>query len=199
MYKIYINEKPLILCKESERPEKPDDFLAINSESIDLNSLPAPETFAHKGWICITHEPEKSFERLKNQVIFIQAAGGLVRNEQGEYLFIFRKGKWDLPKGKIDPGESEHEAAIREVEEECGLQDIILKEKILNTYHIYTEKKSPILKQSAWYKMTALKQVLVPQLEEDITEALWLKKNELGPIKLNTYPSILDVLETVRL
>ncbi len=125
----------------------------------------------------------------------IKAAGGLVRNEEGSYLFIFRNGKWDLPKGKLERGESSRLAAVREVEEECGIHINSLKDKICNTYHIYEMNKEQILKKTAWYRMDAVNQnELIPQLEEGITDVRWLAPGDFMMIRQNTYPLIRDLL-----
>ncbi len=125
----------------------------------------------------------------------IKAAGGLVSNEEMHYLFIFRNGKWDLPKGKLDRGETNREAAVREVEEECGIHINSLKGKIGNTYHIYEMNNELILKKTFWYRMKAVKQnILIPQLEEGITDVRWLAPGDFMMIRQNTYPLIRDLL-----
>ncbi len=126
----------------------------------------------------------------------IKAAGGLVRNEEKRYLFIFRNGKWDLPKGKLDNGETAKVAAVREVEEECGIQINSLGEKICNTYHIYELNNERILKKTSWYQMLAFRQnKLIPQLEEGITDVRCLAPGEFMMIRQNTYPLIRDLLD----
>lgn len=125
----------------------------------------------------------------------IKAAGGLVRNEENHYLFIFRNGKWDLPKGKLDSGERTKDAAVREVEEECGIQISSIGNKICNTYHIYEMNKERILKKTSWYRMSAVNQnELTPQIEEGITDVRWLAGGDLMMIRQNTYPLIRDLL-----
>jgi 8-oxo-dGTP pyrophosphatase MutT (NUDIX family) len=131
----------------------------------------------------------------KNKV-FIQAGGGLVENEKGEILFMFRKGKWDLPKGKLDPGESLEACALREVAEETGIGRLELKQFLLVTEHEYMEKGLPILKETHWYLMKSdSHQMLIPQTEEDITELRWIAPTDFNIVKRNTYPAILDVMQ----
>ncbi|MEL6845440.1 MAG: NUDIX domain-containing protein [Bacteroidota bacterium] len=128
----------------------------------------------------------------------IEAAGGLVFNENEEVLFIHRLGWWDLPKGKLEKGESIGEGAVREVEEETGLKDIQLGEKIYESYHTYRNRKDKrVLKRTYWFKMTAPNQPLTPQTEEDITEAVWRSLSDFYDGQPKVYRSILDVLETV--
>ncbi|MEI8047733.1 MAG: NUDIX domain-containing protein [Bacteroidota bacterium] len=127
----------------------------------------------------------------------IEAAGGIVRNREGEYLFIKRLGVWDLPKGKLDNNESAREGAIREVTEETGLKDLLISKQLLSTYHIYTDREgAEILKETYWFEMmNSTSQPLVPQLDEDITEVRWFRKDELEiPLK-NTYASLQNLLE----
>lgn len=128
----------------------------------------------------------------------IKAAGGLVSNEGDKYLFIFRNGKWDLPKGKLDKGENTRVAAIREVQEECGIHIDSSGKKICNTYHIYEINGVQVLKKTSWYRMRADKQKkLVPQLEEGITDARWLAAGDFMMVRQNTYPLIRDLLKVV--
>ena len=125
----------------------------------------------------------------------IQAAGGLVENEKGEWLIIFRRGKWDLPKGKMDEGETPEETAIREVMEETGLQDVILSNHILDTYHIYTEYGKQILKETFWYKMKVSgEQSITPQTEEDIEQVKWIKASEWNLYENESYAAIREVM-----
>lgn len=128
----------------------------------------------------------------------IKAAGGLVSNEENKYLFIFRKGKWDLPKGKLDKGENFRTAAVREVEEECGVTINSSSDKICKTYHIYEFDGVPVIKKTVWYWMRADHQPeLIPQLEEDITDARWLAPGDFMLVRENTYPLIKDVISFV--
>ena len=127
--------------------------------------------------------------------VLIQAAGGLVENEKGEILFMFRRGKWDLPKGKLDPGETLEECALREVEEETGVGQLNLKKFLLTTLHEYEELGKVIEKKTHWYSMLANSyQELVPQTEEDITELRWFSSVDFAIVQRNTYPAIVEVL-----
>src|SRR5690606_29715838 len=110
------------------------------------------------------------FNGLKTTLKVIKAAGGLVKNGDGDYLFIFRLGKWDLPKGKLDTGESMKKAAVREVEEECGIQVNYLGQKLVTSYHMYPLKGELVLKKTNWYEMGVNKvPKLKPQPEKDMT------------------------------
>jgi len=139
----------------------------------------------------------KLLDEFKTRFKLIKAGGGVVWNDQGELLMIHRLGKWDLPKGKIEVAEDVSVGAVREVEEETGLQDIALKELVKNTYHIYNLNGVWILKQTAWYEMHAKKQNLVPQAEEDISEAVWVAKAEVEERLENSYPNIIFLLKNL--
>lgn len=129
-------------------------------------------------------------------MIKIIAAGGIVENENKEILLIFRRGKWDLPKGKLDEGETIEECAVREVEEETGLRSIQQGELIEVTLHNYIEKGTEIEKETYWYAMKVEgEQKLVAQTEEDIEDIKWVKESELPVYLANTYNNIIDIIE----
>jgi len=132
----------------------------------------------------------------KEKKLLIRAGGGLVENEKGEILFMFRRGKWDLPKGKLDPGETLETCALREVEEETGLSKLELIKFLLVTEHEYEERGLSILKETHWYLIKAdASQKLVPQTEEDISELKWVGEGNFTTVIRNTYPGILEVLK----
>jgi 8-oxo-dGTP pyrophosphatase MutT (NUDIX family) len=123
------------------------------------------------------------------------AAGGLVINQQGEYLFIFRKGLWDLPKGHLDKGESKKSAALREVQEECGISGMEIIKPIVTTYHTYWIDERPVLKPSHWFLMKYKGDLqTTPQTKEGITEAIWVSPDMIPELLLNSYPSISEVI-----
>ena len=127
---------------------------------------------------------------------FIEASGGVV--QYGNlFLFIKRNGCWDIPKGKIEKNETPESAAIREIQEECGLKgEMRIRKKLTSTYHTYEFKNKSILKKTHWFMLDYMGGMNTkPQLEEGITEIIWIGKDEFHKIKSNTYSSILDVLE----
>jgi ADP-ribose pyrophosphatase YjhB (NUDIX family) len=132
----------------------------------------------------------------------IRAGGGVVTNEAGALLMIFRRGKWDLPKGKLDPGESIEVCAQREVREETGVRDLKLGKLLLVTKHEYFDKwvKADVIKETHWYRMyvTGVPE-LVAQTEEDITEIEWTKPAEIPSRLLETYDTIKEVLTVANL
>ncbi len=129
----------------------------------------------------------------------IEAAGGIVENEKGEILLIFRREKWDFPKGKVEYGESVSDAALREVTEETGIQELTLGTSLPDTQHTYTLNEDGILKTTHWYRMTAPSQPLVPQAEEDIAQALWVPKAQVSDLlQENSFPTLITLWEAYR-
>lgn len=128
----------------------------------------------------------------------ISAAGGVVFNSKDEVLLIYRRGSWDLPKGKIDPGEKKKEAAVREVQEETGVQHIQLGQKIGKTYHTFLKKGVRCIKPTHWYLMHTKDETLLPQAEEDILEAKWADLNQFLVAEKVVYPNILDILHQTK-
>ncbi len=127
---------------------------------------------------------------------YVEAAGGLVKNLQGEILFIYRFGKWDLPKGKIEKSETKNDAALREVQEETGLKEIEITHPLPSTFHIFDHKGKKVLKRTYWFEMlyTGTAEP-IPQLEEDITKAIWISPGNLDQILQNTYASVKGLLK----
>ncbi|MXV50613.1 NUDIX domain-containing protein [Pedobacter sp. HMF7647] len=191
MYTIYINETVLIITDTKIKTKS-------KAKQIDHEGFVFPafyksvKTGKQSGIFVIkVKNAGQYFKTLKESVRVIKAAGGLVKNEDDKYLFIFRKGVWDLPKGKIDEGEKTKKAAVREVEEECGIHVDEVGQKLCKTWHVYEISKQIVLKKTTWYAMKALNQPnLVPQLEEDITDARWLGKDDFAMVEKNTYPLI---------
>ncbi len=128
----------------------------------------------------------------------IIAGGGLVFNDKKELLMIFRRGFWDLPKGKLDKGETIEACALREVEEETGVKNLKLGKLVGITHHAYFDEYSgrDVVKETHWFKMKVKgRQKLVPQTEEDITEIKWVKEKELDKFLENTYANIVEIVE----
>jgi ADP-ribose pyrophosphatase YjhB (NUDIX family) len=127
----------------------------------------------------------------------IIAGGGLVLNEKNELLMIFRRGKWDLPKGKLDDDESIEQCAMREVKEETGIANLALVKFIGITNHEYFDNwiKEKVIKESHWYLMkSSSTERLIPQTVEDITEIKWMQEDEVNDALANSYPSIIEII-----
>jgi 8-oxo-dGTP pyrophosphatase MutT (NUDIX family) len=142
------------------------------------------------------HDIEELRERFKACFQQVYAAGGLVRNAQGRYLIMKRRGKWDLPKGKVNRNETIEQAGVREVSEETGLTDLQVVGPLMATYHSYYIDDQLILKRTSWFEMNyAGNEDPIPEYEEDITEIRWVRQEELGKFTENTYPAIVDLLK----
>jgi len=198
MYKVFFNNNVVFLTDDFKKNFLKHEglFYKYNNkeELYDLVNLFIDLKYIKS--LYIIHD-DIEFLRDEFKSIFknIYAAGGLIKNRDGKYLFIFRRGKWDLPKGKIDEGESPEATALREVEEECGIKSIKILKPLISTYHTYLLNKEFILKKTFWYEMQLENnETPVPQTEEDITEIKWFSSNELNDVIKNTYGTIIDVL-----
>lgn len=199
--KIYFNEKPLFLTDTITPEIEPfvhhDDAVLIDEFSHGgINSMihEMRQEKVHAG-IYLHNNVEELKKAFWKKFILVKAGGGLVINEANELLFIFRRGKWDLPKGKLDDGETMEECAVREVMEETGLQQVELKKHLVTTWHTYDESGHHILKETAWYLLSApKKQALTPQTVEQITQIEWGSPDNMEKYVSNTFPAITDVL-----
>lgn len=134
-------------------------------------------------------------KEIKTHFKHIRAAGGVVLNNKRHILFIKRLGLWDLPKGKMEKGESKRSCAMREVEEECGIKGLKIIQKLNASYHVYLLNNTWVFKTSYWYLMEYKgNDPLIPQAEEHIEMAIWMNPNSFDPIKYETYPAIKKVL-----
>ena len=177
MYKIYVNDKPLLLLAS----EDIDSHLYKTKKCLIarypgktkflLNYIDLLEKNNDFEYVAIHHTDVKQLIKdFKSLYIIIKASGGLVFNNKGQNLFIYRNGTWDLPKGKQENGESKKECAIREVKEECGFQNLELEEKLISTFHTYKKKSGVrVLKLVSWYLMNSNDTDLKPQKSEGIT------------------------------
>jgi 8-oxo-dGTP pyrophosphatase MutT (NUDIX family) len=143
----------------------------------------------------LTLNNEQELNQFMKGKMIIEAAGGMVFNEAGELLMMKRRGFWDMPKGKLDEGETIEECAIREVSEETGLLNLTVIKKLQITYHTYLYNGENALKPSHWYLMShAGDEELIPQTEEDITEIRWVNKEEARSLVDQAYPSIAEMI-----
>jgi len=219
---IFINDRPIRITNQKKKDQLShlEDFDVI----IDARLKPV-KTKEFKGHTCLLNltldHMAKIIEELhkKNETDFhslyiivdnkkafkqkiislyslVEAAGGLVQNSEGQFLWIYRLGKWDLPKGKLEKNESFKFAAVREVEEECNVK-AELQAKLCTTYHTYTHKNQRVLKRTKWYMMhTSQKGKLIPQAEENIEKVEWLTKTQMSKNAItDTYSSIRYVIQ----
>lgn len=189
MYKVFVNNRPLFLTNTIE---KETDFQLFLLNSVDIEQL-VSKIYKDKVHKAILYHPDEQeiLSTLKSKIPVERAAGGLVYNSKGEMLFIFRNGKWDLPKGGIEKNEGKKEAAIREVEEETGVKKLKIIDKLEKTYHIFKRNGKFKLKITHWYKMeTSSDAPLSPQQEEGIDKAVWVSPDQVPKLLENSYENI---------
>jgi 8-oxo-dGTP pyrophosphatase MutT (NUDIX family) len=197
MYKIFINGRPLFILKPEDLPSLPSDPTAITGRYTGksktlMQYVDTLEKSSRYAYVALTHhDPKAVFDALCGYYKILEAAGGVIRNHDNQVFFIERLGKWDLPKGKVDPGETIEQAAIREVLEETGLETSI-EQQICTTYHTYTLKNQRVLKPTHWFAMVQTGGQVKLQSEEDITDYTWFD-NSLKTLTLDTYPNIHQV------
>jgi 8-oxo-dGTP pyrophosphatase MutT (NUDIX family) len=200
--KIYFNNKPLFLVnevtKEIEELLHHEDTVFIdefNAHTLKAMIHEMEAAQIHAG-VFLHKDTEEMLQAFKKKLVLVTAAGGLAHTDENELLLIFRKGKWDLPKGKLDGKESLETCALREIKEETGLQQAEIEHPLCVTYHTYHEFGKHILKESHWFLMKAPKQAsFTPQREEDIEKCEWVTPDQLGPYLDHTHASILDVVK----
>lgn len=189
MYKVFVNDKPLFLTNEIR---KETDFQLFLLEGIDLSQL-ISKLFSNKVKKAYLYHPDEKaiMKAMKEKLPVQKAGGGLVYNKRGEVLFIFRNGKWDLPKGGAEKGEELEYTALREVEEETGVGKLLIVHKLQKTYHVFKRNGRYKLKITHWYEMkTDFDGELLPQAEEGIEKVAWLKPHEVEQALLNSYENI---------
>ena len=172
MYKVFVNDVPIILSTQKKIGTA---YTAFNIKDVDIETLINDIVNKKIHYVNLYHKKEdKLLHHLKKKLKVITAAGGMVFNPKKEILFIHRKGRWDLPKGKVDRGETLENAAIREVEEETGVQKLKIIRFIDTTYHILKRNGEYKLKETYWYEMfTEYDEKLIPETEEGIKKVKW--------------------------
>lgn len=205
MYSIYFNNRKLSVCPLKENTNYNSNAV-VYYNSNDLNTKQLPEFMESNPKINLLVLPVEEnkidcvFEKICSEFNQINAGGGLVRNLAGEYLLIFRNGKWDLPKGKQEAGEDIKVTAVREVEEECGIDSLELGNLLCVTHHTYRMNGEFMLKHTFWYNMEYKGDAtLKPQTEENIEMCKWVKGEEIAELVKDTYPSIKRVFEVAGL
>ncbi|MDI1256059.1 MAG: NUDIX domain-containing protein [Flavobacterium sp.] len=189
MYKVFVNDKPLFLTNEIF---KETDFQLFLLESADIKQI-ITKIFQNKIAKAYLYHPDEKeiLKTLKSKMPVQKGGGGLVYNKNNEVLFIFRQGKWDLPKGGIEKGEEIDQTALREVEEETGVNNLVITEKLQKTYHIFKRNGRYKLKITHWFEMrTDFEGTPIGQLEEGIEKVAWLNPTEIKTALENSYENI---------
>lgn len=189
MYKVFVNDKPLFLTNEVQ---KETDFQLFLLESVDIKKL-IVKIFQNKIQKAFLYHPDEKLimKTLKAKIPVVKAGGGLVFNKKGEVLFIFRNGKWDLPKGGTEKNETMEETAMREVEEETGVNGLSIVKKLPKTYHVFKRNGRYKLKQTYWFEMKSdFEGTPEGQIEEGIEKVAWIKPKDIPTILDNSYENI---------
>lgn len=197
MYKVFYNDASIFIG-EGPQDEAKSPMLQLTNKDTLYRILDQYFMEEEPGELQLTgSDPASIWLDFRSYFHCIEAAGGWVKNSQGQSLFIKRLGRWDLPKGKMEAGESPEKCALREVEEECGVKGLRIIKRLPSSYHIYPWKKRWVLKRTYWYLMsTSYTGPLVPQIKEDITEVHWLKPAACRQALQSSYRSLADSLKS---
>jgi ADP-ribose pyrophosphatase YjhB (NUDIX family) len=200
--KIYFDDRPLFLCDDVDASLQPyihhDDAVFIdelNTPAINsmIHEMQQPKVHAGVYFNSNLQELKKAFFK---KFTIVNAAGGFVLNEKNEVLMMFRRGKWDLPKGKLDKGERLRQCAVREVEEECNVSGLKITAPLTVTYHTYRHKGRIVLKETRWYRLSCSRwKNAKPQTEEDILEVKWMTRAQVRKAMKNSYASVRFLVE----
>ncbi len=205
MYKVFLNDRVIkISSRENITFNKSAEIFSDTCTVKEIREwFNEFETGAAKEVVLIHDNPTEFFRQFRLAFTVVRAAGGVVVADD-RLLFIFRNGKWDLPKGKLDGDESDEEAALREVEEETGIPPGGIDYRLPSTYHIY---KSPyantenqwVFKETTWFQMSCNGLIPgKPQQEEGITQVKWVTRSGLEEIVQNTYKNLTQIIALYR-
>lgn len=198
MYKVFFNDKFVLLTDKFEFDILNQRVLFIRYEDFEelnyviqlLEKSPLLETV-----VIQSDNVEELWADFRVHFTEIDAAGGIVSNKNKEILIIRRHEKWDLPKGKLEENERVEDAAVREVKEECGIQNITVNKKVATSFHVYTMHGKRMMKRTFWYAMNSDDTAFTPQREEGIDAVKWENVSNIKDPSFNTYASIKDVIE----
>lgn len=195
---IHFGDSRVVICSE---PPIEEHALVVSDAELEFSRAKiVKKVETNKLIALITPDPELAFERLKEQFVVVEAAGGAVLNEYDELLMIRLRERWDLPKGHVETGESSREAALREVEEECGVRgEVVGNEPLAETWHAYDTYGRWELKRTVWWQMQARRSDLVAQESEGITEAEWCSTQVVDEHLKQSYRTIKEVVGALSL
>lgn len=193
MYKVFVNDKPIILTTEVEKESKFKNYLlkSVNLKKVirELNTTKLKEVHL------IHHNEKKLLKKFLKKLPNVIAGGGKVVNKKGDVLFIYRNGKWDLPKGKTEKKEPIEASAIREVEEETGVNGLKITKPLETTYHIFKRNGRFRIKITYWFEMyTEFDGDFTPEEKEGITKVAWLNDKQIKKAMKNSYANIKSLL-----
>ena len=191
MYKVFFNQKLILLTTDiiSPKEDSPFFYVKFTNKKFVVQMLKSKKV----KMLYLYHSKEdKLWYYFLNMFKLIEAAGGLVRNlKTNHFLFIFRNKKWDLPKGRINKNEEVQKAAIREVEEETGVENLSITKPLNTTFHIFKRNRKYRLKKTFWYLMeTDYNGELTPETKEGIEKAIWIEKKLIVSLRSEMYHNI---------
>lgn len=199
-YTIYFADKSLTISRKEPINEHSDRVLVRRfsfGETITRAKILQFFDISNNLWLILS-DPDRAFADLEREFVAVEAAGGVVRREDGAVLMIYRNGRWDLPKGRCEAGERVEESALREVEEETAVEGLRLVRPLCQTLHAYNLYGRWELKRTHWFEMaTASMAPLQPQQEEGITRAEWLTSAELQALLPGCFPTIRKVFSAI--
>jgi len=189
MYKVFVNDIPIILSTEKDLGDK---FTSIPIKEVKLKRIIKNINKGKLLYVNLFHRKKhKLLKHLQKKLPVVTAAGGMVFNTKEEVLFIYRNERWDLPKGKVEKHEAIEEAALREVEEETGVKNLQLGEFLMKTYHVFKRNGKYKLKVTHWFRMTTdFEGELVPEEKEDITKVKWKDEKKIKKALGKSYANI---------
>ena len=193
MQKIFVGNKPIVL---TTKVEKETNFKNLMIDSVDIiRVLQLLKKNKYKSVRLVGSDEDELLESFLKLLPNVIAGGGKVFNSKGHILFIFRNGKWDLPKGKAEANETIDQTALREVEEETGIRDLSISKPLEITYHIFKRNNKILLKKTYWFEMySSYEGDFKPQFKEGITKVKWIDPKKLKKIKKNIYANIDQLL-----
>ncbi len=198
MYRIFHGKHRIYLSKNEEKITryKPDFVFKKPNRKQIKEALRVSKNSTKPLKILLLGNPDQMLKEVISEFKYKIAAGGIVENQQGNILLMKRLGKWDLPKGKLEKGETIEECALREITEETGASGLSVVSSFAETYHTYFRNEKWIIKHTHWYIVNCIDDTtLIPQIEEDIEHVAWVDFNSIDVLKIDTYPAIRKLLK----
>ena len=191
MYKVFANRLPIVLTSKAKYLSNENTFLL---SSLEIDEI-LKKLRKHKKIYLFFPKKKDLIKEFKSKIKTIYASGGIVKNKKSEILFIFRRGKWDLPKGKADKGETKKQTALREVIEETGVKELVINKFFRTSFHLVRSNKKYYLKETTWYLMNSnYEGDLIPQIDEGIKSVKWKNLKQVKKIKEKTFKNISIIL-----